>query len=182
MTLWTGLILLALGVFVWLFGNRMWLLGAGAGALLGMGLIRLLSIDPSGALALIMVAGLAILFGVLGFIGKAFAGLLAMIIGFIAGGGITLAVLEVLGMNAGLIAWILALIGGVVGALIFARFLNWALIIFASLLGSTLIVRGVMAALMPQLVGALGGVIILVLTGAGIFYHYRKNQPKAAKS
>ena len=39
-SLWTGLILLALGVCVWLFGNRMWLLGAGAGALLGYGLQR----------------------------------------------------------------------------------------------------------------------------------------------
>ncbi|HTP10318.1 MAG TPA: hypothetical protein VMP08_18825, partial [Anaerolineae bacterium] len=68
-SLWTGLILLVLGIFVWLFGNRMWLLGAGAGALLGYGLLRLFPSITDGTLGLLIVIGMAILFGVLGFIG-----------------------------------------------------------------------------------------------------------------
>jgi hypothetical protein len=179
MTLFTGLLLLALGVVVWLFGNRMWLLGAGAGALLGIGLVNLLNISGDG-LILIIVVGLAIALGVLGFIGKGFAAILAMIIGFIAGGAVTLAFLDLFSASGGFMAWILALIGGVVGALIFARFLDWALIIFASLLGSMLIVRGVMASIFPQIVGVFGTLIVVVLTGLGIFYHYRQMKPKTA--
>src|SRR5512143_3410509 len=100
-SLWTGLILLALGVCVWLFGNRMWLLGAGAGALLGAGLLRLFPGAATGTVGVLIVIGMAILFGVLGFIGKAFAKIIAMIIGFVIGGGLALGFLDMLGMNLG---------------------------------------------------------------------------------
>jgi hypothetical protein len=181
MLLITGLILLGLGIAVWLYGNRMWLLGAGAGALLGMALLKLLPFLATGGLDLLIVGGLAILFGVLGFIGKAFAKIIAMVVGFIAGGAIVLGFLDILGLTTvGFWAWILAVIGGLVGAVLFARFLDWALIIFASLLGSMLGVRGAMAAVFPTLDGTLGTVIIVVLTALGIFYHYRKNAPKTA--
>ena len=137
----TGLTLLALGIAVWLFGNRMWLLGAGAGALLGFALLRLFPGMADGWLGLVIVGGLAILLGVLAFFGKAFAGIIAMVIGFIAGDAIVLSILDSLTLDLGLVGWILGLIGGVVGAILFRRFLNWGLIIFASLLGSLLIVR-----------------------------------------
>jgi hypothetical protein len=84
---------------------------------------------------------------------------------------------DILGLDLGVLAWILALAGGLVGAVLFWRFLDWALIIFASLLGSMLIVRGALS-LFPSLTGALGTLIVVVLTAAGIFYHYRKNAPK----
>ncbi len=176
MTLFTGLLLLALGIVVWLFGNRLWLLGAGAGALLGIGLARLLGMDVT--LSFITVAGLAILLGVLGFFGKAFAGIIALVVGFVAGGGITIGVLDVLGLNLGFLAWILALVGGLVGAGLFARFLDWGLILFAALVGSLLIVRGAMAGFFPQLVGALGSILVVVLTAVGIFYHARQRAVK----
>jgi hypothetical protein len=183
MLLVTGLILLGLGIAVWLYGNRMWLLGAGAGALLGMALLKLIPALATGGLDLLIVGGLAVLFGVLGFIGKAFAKLIAMGIGFIAGGAIVLGFLDILGMTTlGFWAWILAVIGGFIGALLFARFLDWALIIFASLLGSMLVVRGAMAALFPSLVGTFGTLIVVALTAAGIFYHFRKNAPKTKRT
>lgn len=81
-----GLTLLAVGIVVWLFGNRMWLLGAGAGALLGFGLISLFHGTYDSWLSFIIVAGMAVVFGVLGFIGKAFTKIIAMALGFIAGG------------------------------------------------------------------------------------------------
>ena len=181
--LWTGLILLVLGVCVWLFGNRMWLLGAGAGALLGAGLLNLFQVTADSTLGLLIVIGLAVLFGVLGFIGKAFAKILAMIIGFIIGGGLALGFLDMLG-SLGFIDWIVALVAAVVVALIFARFLDWALIIFAALLGSMLIVRGFLFAFaQPQATqsGTIGSVGVIVLTAFGIFYHYRQNKPKATE-
>ena len=179
MSLWTGLILLVLGVCVWLFGNRMWLLGAGAGALLGFGLLGLFPNLASGTLGLLIVIGLAILFGVLGFIGKAFAKIIAWVIGFVIGGGLALGFLDMLG-HLGFLDWILALIVAVVVALIFGRFLNWGLIIFAALLGSMLIVRGAMAAFPTLLAGTLGTLIVVVLSAVGIYYHYRQSKPQAS--
>lgn len=178
--LWTGLILLALGISVWLFGNRMWLLGAGAGALLGYGLLRLFPTITDGTLGLLIVIGMAILFGVLGFIGKAFAKIIAWVIGFVIGGGLALGFLSLFSMTPGILDWILALIAGAIVALIFGRFLNWGLIIFAALLGSMLMVRGVTAAFPTLLTGTLGTLIVVVLTAVGIFYHYRQSKPKSS--
>ena len=175
MLLMTGLTLLVLGVAVWLFGNRMWLLGAGAGALLGFVLLRLFPGMADGWLGLVIVGGLAILLGVLAFFGKAFASIIAMVIGFIAGDAIVLSILDTLALDLGLVGWILGLIGGVAGALLFRRFLNWGLIIFASLLGSTLIVRP-MIVWFPSLAGTLGTLLIIALTALGILYHYRKSK------
>jgi hypothetical protein len=171
----TGLALLALGIAVWLAGNRMWLLGAGAGALLGYALLRLFPGITEGWLGLAIVGGLAILLGVLAFLGRAFASLAAMVIGFIAGDAIVLGILETLALDLGLVGWILGLIGGVVGALLFRKFLSWALIIFASLLGSVLIVRPLVV-WFPTLVGTFGAVLIAGLTVAGIYYHYRRGK------
>ena len=67
----TGLIMLALGIGVLLFGNRMWLLGAGAGAMLGFALMNLFPGMASNG-GLLLVVGLAVLLGVLAFFGKAF--------------------------------------------------------------------------------------------------------------
>jgi hypothetical protein len=177
--LWTGLILLALGVVVWLFGNRMWLLGAGAGALLGFGVLRLFPGMADGTLGLLIVIGMAILFGVLGFIGKAFAKIIAWVIGFVIGGGLALGFLDMLG-SLGFIDWILALVVAAVVAVIFGRFLNWGLIIFAALLGSMLIVRGALVTFPTLLAGTLGTLIVVVLTAVGIFYHFRQSKPKSS--
>jgi len=177
MLLTTGLILIALGVAVWLFGDRMWLLGAGAGALLGFGLLRLFPGMADGTMGLLIVVGLAIFLGVVAFFGKAFAKILAMIVGFVIGGGLTVGFLDMLGLSFGLMDWLLALIVGVVVAFAFARYLNWALIIFASLVGSMLIVRGSTVAFPGLVDGTIGTLIVLVLTAIGIYYHYRKSKP-----
>jgi hypothetical protein len=185
MALWTGLILLALGVAVWLFGDRrrrLWLLGAGAGALLGAGLLRLLPGLADGVLGLLVVIGLAGVVGVLGLLGTAFTRIIILAIGFFIGGGLTLGILDALALSAGLFDWILALIGGVVAALVFVRFMPWAFIIFASLVGSMLIVRGATLALLPSLVGPLGTVLVVILTGLGIFYHYRRRRGKVVEA
>jgi hypothetical protein len=184
MFFWTGLGLLILGVVVWFFGNRLWLMAAGAGALLGVALLRLFpgSLD-TGFIGFLIVAGLAVTLGILGFIGKAMAKMIGLIIGFVAGGAIAMGLLDTLGLGMpALWSWLIALVGGAIGALLFARYFDWALIILASLLGSVLIVRGAMAALLPALLGPLGGLAVLALTALGIWYHWRRQQPKAAPS
>lgn len=172
----TGLTLLVIGIVVWLFGNRMWLLGVGAGALLGFGLLGLIPSLNEGWLGWFIVAGMAVLFGVLGFIGKAFTKIIAMVIGFIAGGAVVIGFMNLLGMGVSFWSWIFALIGGLIGAVLFNRFVDWGLIIFASLLGSMLVVRGAMETFtfLSSLNGTYGSLVIVVLTVLGIFYHARR--------
>jgi hypothetical protein len=182
MFMWTGLGLLILGVIVWFFGNRLWLMAAGAGALLGIGLLRFFPGMADGFLGFLVVAGLAVLLGVLGFIGKAFAKIIALVIGFIAGGGIAMGFLDIFGVSLGVMDWIIALVGGGIGALLFWRYFDWGLIVLASLVGSMLVVRGAMASLLPALSGPLGGLLILFLAGLGIYYHYRRRAAKSAST
>jgi hypothetical protein len=170
-----ALTMLALGVFVWLFGNRMWLLGAGAGALLGFALLNWVPSLNTGWLGFFIVAGLAVLFGVLGFIGKAFTKLIAMVVGFIGAGALAVAFMGMLNLDLGLFTWLVALVAGLVGAMVLSRFINWGLIIFASLFGSMLVVRGAMPFL-SFLTGTIGSIVVVVLTILGIFYHARKNK------
>jgi hypothetical protein len=116
----------------------------------------------------------AVVFGVLGFIGKAFTKIIAMVLGFIAGGAVVIGFMNLLGISVSFWSWIFALVGGLIGALLFNRFVDWGLIFFASLLGSMLVVRGAMAAFLPSLNGTYGSLVIVVLTVLGIFYHARQ--------
>jgi hypothetical protein len=182
MLLWTGLAALVLGVLVWLAGNRLWLLGAATGALLGIGLLGRFP-DLSGGLGgFLLVVGLAIALGVLGFFGRRFAKIIALIIGFIAGGGIALGFLDALGINLGFWDWILAVVVGAAAGLAFRRYSDWGFIVLASLVGSLLVVRGLTLALLPSLAGPLGTVIILALTALGVYYHYRQHAARSDPS
>jgi hypothetical protein len=180
MLLWTGLVSLVLGVVVWLIGNRLWLLGAATGALLGIGLLGRFEGLSGGWGGFLLVVGLAIALGVLGFIGRRFVKIIALVIGFIAGGAIALGILDVLGIGQGAWDWIIAVVVAVAVGLAFRRWSDWGFIILASLVGSLLVVRGLTLALLPSLTGPLGTVIVVALTALGIYYHYRREAPKSA--
>ena len=79
-------------------------------------------------------------------------------------------------MSVSLWSWILALLGGVIGAVLLSRFIDWGLIIFASLIGSMLMVRGLAEAFSSTLIGTIQSLLVLVMTGLGIFYHARKRK------
>ena len=180
MLMWTGLVALVLGVVVWLFGNRLWLLGAATGALLGLGLLSRFTGLSDGWVGFLIVVGLAIALGFLGFIGKRFVKMIALIIGFIAGGAIALGFLDALGLSLGFWDWIIALAAAAVAGVLSRRYSDWAVLLLASLIGSLLLVRGLTLALLPSLEGALGTVIVLALTALGVWYHYRQQAAKSA--
>jgi hypothetical protein len=79
-------------------------------------------------------------------------------------------------MSVSFWSWILALLGGAIGAVLLARFIDWGLIIFASLIGSMLMVRGLAEVFNSSLVGTIQSLLVLVMTGLGIFYHARKRK------
>jgi hypothetical protein len=164
-----ALLLIGSGLAVLAFGSRLAVLGAGIGALLGIGLLRLLPGMQDSAIWLIVPIGLAIV----GAIGTAFmkglVNIIMLALGVLAGAAIALALLDLFGLNFGLVDWVLALVGGVIGAIVVGRFKSWAVIVIAAVVGALLTVRGLQL-LLPSLQGTVATLIALVLAGGGIAY------------
>ncbi len=139
------LALIALGVAVLLFGRRLAVLGAAIGGLLGVALLQFFD-NPTLATQLLVVLGLAL--G--GFFAAAFArGLIEVVIlvlGALGGAAIVLGLLNLFRIDQGLLNWLLAVVGGVVGLMVIRRSRrgsrDWGMIILADLVGALLIVRG----------------------------------------
>jgi MFS family permease len=109
---------------------------------------------------LVLVVALAV-----GFLGAMIAVLLptlaAAIGGFMAGTYLVYVLLATLQLQPDpLLAWILAAVGGVIGAILAAALLDWALIILSSLAGATAIVQAI--ALQPT-VETIVFVVLVVL-------------------
>jgi|RhiMetdeSRZDD1v2_1073273.scaffolds.fasta_scaffold208864_4 hypothetical protein len=165
-----ALILIGCGLAVLVFGSRMAVLGAGVGALLGVGLLRLLPGVQEGFLWLLVPVGLAILGAVgTGFM-KGMVNIVMLVLGVLAGAAIVLGLLDMFGLNFGLFDWVLAIIGGVIGAIVVKRFAGWAVIVIAALVGALLTMRGLQL-LLPSLQGPIATLLALVLAGGGIAYH-----------
>ncbi|MEJ2600138.1 MAG: hypothetical protein P8Z00_17525 [Anaerolineales bacterium] len=161
-----ALILVIVGALVLLWGRRVFFLTAGVGALLGVGFLNLIPGQQNGALALLIIFGLAIAGGVAGFFVKSLGKLLGMGIGFLAGGAITLGILGVLGIDLGIFQFLLALVGGLAGLVLVNRFFDWAIIILACLTGALLVARG-LELLTGEFSGAIGTLIWIVLAVLG---------------
>jgi hypothetical protein len=163
-------IFIILGLVVLAFGTRLALFGAGVGALLGIAILRFLPGETDSWLALVVPFGLAILFAFGAGIAKVAISLITLAFGALAGGVITLAVLDMFGLDWGLVNWLLALVGAAIGEGLAMRFKDWAIIILASLVGALLCTRGLQL-LFPSLDGWVASLITLVLAGGGIAYH-----------
>ncbi len=102
-------------------------------------------------------------------LGAIFAGLAVFleslaigIAGFLGGGYILLSLAGLFNLDKGLLGLILFVVGGVIGSILIASLLNWALIIISSLAGASMIVRAV------DLRYLLAGLLFLILLAAGI--------------
>ena len=165
-----AILIIALGIFILAVGNRLTILGAGVGALLGIGILRLLPGNQDSLWWWILPVGLAVLFMIGAIIFKGFISLVTLAIGAVAGGAIVLAALDLLGLNFGLIDWILALVGAVIGVILIQRYKEWAFIALAALVGALLTVRGLQM-FMPLVQGFFGIILTLVLAGISFAYH-----------
>ncbi len=86
-----------------------------------------------------LIAGLVlgILFAGLAFFVESLAIGLA---GFLGGGYILLSLAGLFGLDKGLLAWVIFIVGGIIGAALIAVLLDWALISISSLAGASLVV------------------------------------------
>ena len=163
-------VLIVLGLVVLVYGTRLTLFGAGVGALLGLAILRILPGAQESLLWLIVPIGLAILFALGAGLAKGLIGLVTLALGALAGGAIVLAVLDLFGLDFGLMNWLLALVGAVIGAGFLSRFKEWTIIVLAAVVGALLTVRGLQM-LIPFVQGSIATLIGVLLAGGGIAYH-----------
>lgn len=163
------IIFIILGLVVLAYGSRMAIFGAGVGALLGVGILRFLPGAQESLFWLAVPIGLAILFAFGAGIAKGLIGLITLALGALAGGAITLALLDLFNLDWGIMNWVVALIGAVIGAAIASRFKDWAIIILASAVGALLCVRG-LGMIFTGFDGFLASLVGVILLVGGIVY------------
>jgi hypothetical protein len=160
------LFIILIGIAVLAFGKRLAVLGAAVGALFGLALLRLIPGTSSSPLLALLIP---ILLAVIGFFVAGFAkgivNIVLIVLGALAGAAITLGFLDLFGTATGLLDWILAFLGGVIGVVLVNRFKDWAMIILAGLIGGLLVTRG-LTNWFEFLQGVAGTLLVLVLAGA----------------
>jgi hypothetical protein len=164
------ILVIAIGIAVLAFGKRLAVLGAAVGALLGVALLRLIPGTSSSPLLALLIP---ILLAVIGFFVAGFAkgivSIILIVLGALAGASIILGFLDLFGTSAGLLDWILAILGGVIGVILVQRFKDWAMIILAGLIGGLLVTRG-LTIWLPFMQGVTGTLLVLVLAAVSIVY------------
>lgn len=166
-------VVIALGIAVLLFGRRLAILGAAVGGLVGVVLLQLFP-EASTTTQLLIVLGLAL--G--GFLAAAFArGIIEVVIlvlGALGGAAIVLALLNLFNVDQGLLNWLLAVIGGVVGLMVIRRSRrgsrDWGMIILADLVGALLILRGLVLLFDLQRNTTLYTLLLLGLLAVGFIF------------
>ena len=174
-------LVIAIGVAVLVLGKRLAVLGAAVGALLGVGLLGLFGVSSDPLLALLIPILLAVIgFFVAGF-AKGIVNIVLLVMGALGGAAIALAFLNLFGISAGLLNWLLAVAGGAIGLILVRRFKDWGMIILAGLIGALLVTRGLGVWLPTLKESAVGTLLVIVLAGASIVYQGGLlGKPKAA--
>jgi hypothetical protein len=131
-----------IGIALLLLGRKLfWLFVAAIGFVVAMELV--VRLFPESALLIAVVAGLVA--GVIGALLAVFLQQVAVgVTGFLAGGYVILGLVEAFGLGGmTILAWVLAIAGGVVGLILALALLDWALIVLSSLSGAALIVQSI---------------------------------------
>jgi hypothetical protein len=164
-------LIIAIGIAVLVSGKRLAVLGAAVGALLGVGLLRLLNIPLTDVLLTLLIPGLLAVIGffVAGF-AKGIVNIVLLVLGALAGAAIVLAFFNLFNFGSTLLVWLLAVVGGVVGLIMVRRYHDWAMLIFSGLIGGLLVTRG-LSEWLPFLKDSLiGTLLVIVLAGGSIVF------------
>ena len=90
--------------------------------------------------------------------------------GALGGAAIVLAFLDLFQISSGLLDWLLAVVGGVVGLILVRRYKEWAMIVLSGLIGALLVTRGLSAWLPTLKDGVIGTLLVIVLAGVSIVF------------
>jgi hypothetical protein len=151
------------------FGRRLfWLFVGVVGFLVGVALSGTFFEGLNDGLQLLLALGMGVLFALLA---VAIQRPMAMLAGFFALGSIGLLLAQELGLP-GNRTLLLALVVGIIGAILVALTFDWALIILSAFNGAGGVSVGLLA-LAPELPGWAGLLITLVLTAIGITFQAR---------
>lgn len=157
-----GLLLLAGKKLYWFFVG---LCGAAAGLFISEFFLHPEGMTERVIVAIAIGAGFAFLAV---FLQKIMVG----IAGFIAGGFLSISLIETLQFNLSDWNWAVFLVGGLIGIFLVKLLFDLALVIITSFAGATLIIRGL------DLGGSNGLIILLVLILAGIVIQSAQNRSK----
>jgi hypothetical protein len=128
---------LLVGIALSTLGRKLfWLFVAGVGFLSAMSLAsRWLEGSPDW-----LVIGLGIVAGVIGALLAIFVQKFAVVLaGFLAGGFLSLGLVNLIGFEMAAASWIAFFVGGILGAILMTAAFDWALIVLSSLAGASLI-------------------------------------------
>lgn len=126
-----------IGIGVLLYGRQLfWLFVAGVGFAFGMTLApQLLTGAPHWQTLLVALA--------IGLIGAwcavVFERVALAVAGFLVGSAIAVGVMQLTGAGSGALIWMVAVGGGILGALVAAALFDWALIVLSSAVGAALV-------------------------------------------
>ena len=134
----TAILSLILGVSLLFFGRRLfWLFVGVSGFAAGLALAPQI-VSSQSQLGILFIA---LLFGIIGaFLAIFFEGMAILLAGFLAGGYLTTTLLVSLGASVSADPSISYIIGGIIGLLLVAVLLGWAIIILSALTGAEIIV------------------------------------------
>ncbi len=167
------ILLILIGIVVLVLGRRLAVLGAAVGGLVGVALLHLFP----GLTDIWLQIGLVALLTVFGFLFGGFARsvveIVIVVLSAFAGAAIVLNVLDLFHLSAGVLDWVLAVVGAVVAVYVLRMFRHgrrdWGLILLSGLVGALLITRGLVI-LLPSLQGTPATLVAIVLAAAGIGY------------
>jgi hypothetical protein len=86
--------------------------------------------------------------------------------GFLMGGSVLLSLAGLIGLDQGVIVWVIYLIGGIGGAIIIGMFFDWTVIILSSLGGAALIVNAFSMDGLARIVTLIGLVVFGIVIQA----------------
>ena len=134
-----GVLNIFVGIALLILGRKLfWLFVACVGFAVGFTYAQQLWAAQSALVVLVI----ALVLGLIGALLAIFLQSVAIVLaGFVAGGYITVAVMNLIGLKGDPFLWLLYVIGGIIGALLLFFIFDWALIAISSLTGASLIVQ-----------------------------------------
>lgn len=155
------LVQVVVGLLLLTLGKRLfWLFVAAVGFVAALSLATAF-VDTDSELVLFAIAMLA---GFLGAMLAQFAQRVAVgVAGFLAGGYLTVAALNLLGVELSPLPWLPFLIGGLLGLILSYPLFDWALMVLSALIGALLLVQAV------ELGAGLALALTLALALVGVF-------------